>query len=150
MRIVALLLLCPIFIFGCSCVQVSQTAAFRNAKAVFDGEVKDVHYFDSPDKPGGGVRVLVTFDVSRQWKGAVRSTVQVHAWERALMCDSYLFKVGERYILYAVEQDKENGWADKYPSGTRILAIGDCILRVRTGDDLAGELDKLGHGNRPN
>jgi hypothetical protein len=116
---------------------------------VFDGVVENVHYFEPKNRPGGGVRVLVTFKVSRQWKGNVHSTVKVHAWERALMCDSYLFEMGKRYIVYAIEQDKEFGWADKYPEGTKVLSIGDRNLRVRTGDDVTGELRRLGKGKGP-
>jgi hypothetical protein len=52
-------------------------------------------------------------------------------WERALMCESYTFAVVRRYVVYAIQQDKEGEWADQYPAGTKILASGDCIMRVR-------------------
>jgi hypothetical protein len=65
------------------------------------------------------------------------------------MCDSYLFEVGKRYIVYAIEQDKEAGWADRYPAGTNILSVGACILRIRTGSDVAAEAKSLGRGKAP-
>ncbi len=58
------------------------------------------------------------------------------------MCDSYKFELGRRYIVYAIQVDKEGGWADQYPTGTKILAIGDCILRVR--QDVNAEAKLLG------
>jgi hypothetical protein len=63
------------------------------------------------------------------------------------MCDSYQFELGKRYIVYAIQQDKENGWADQYPAGTKILAVGDCILRIVT--DLPAEENLLGAGRTP-
>ena len=52
-----------------------------------------------------------------------------------MMCDSFKFEVGRRYVVYALQHDKENGWADQYPKGTLILSIGNCILRVRPDAD---------------
>jgi len=60
------------------------------------------------------------------------------------MCDNYKFEVGRRYIVYALQQDKESGWANQYPAGTKILTIGACILRIRTDAD--AEVKLLGRG----
>jgi hypothetical protein len=56
------------------------------------------------------------------------------------MCDSYTFELGHRYVVYAIEQD-ESGFADQYPRGTRILGVGDCILRIR--EDVEQEARKM-------
>ncbi len=58
------------------------------------------------------------------------------------MCDSYKFSIGRRYVVYAIQQDKEGGWADQYPAGTQILATGGCTLRIR--EDANAEARRLG------
>ena len=149
MRVVGILFTLAQFAFGCSCVEVSQPESFRYAKAVFDGTVVDVRHFEPEDKRGTCSRVLVTFKVSRQWKGGVHSTIKVHAVERSLMCDSYVFLQGERYIVYAIETDSEGGWADQYPRGSKILSIGDCVLRIQTGNKISPESKLLGKSKSP-
>ena len=141
-RAILALFFLPWLGMACSCVALPQAQSFSAAYAVFDGVVTDIHYFESEERRGSFSRVLVTFAVSRSWKGPVDKKIQVHAWERALMCDSYLFEVGHRYMVYAIQQDKEGGWADQYPSGTKILSIGNCILRIR--EDIAVEAFILG------
>ena len=103
MRRLSVLFICFPWLAGaCSCVYPNQPNAREAAYAVFDGVVTDVHYFKS-EQDG---RTLVTFDISRSWKGSVGSTIKVHAEERALMCDSYVFELGHRYIVYAIQQDR--------------------------------------------
>jgi hypothetical protein len=133
--------------FGCECGLVSQPEAFRLAKAVFDGVVVNVHHFENEEQRKMFSRVLVTIKVNEHWKGNVKSTIKVHAWERAIMCDSYKFEQGKRYIVYAIEQDSEGGWwANQYPKGTKILAVGDCILRIAADADVPHEAKLLGKG----
>ena len=108
---------------ACSCGEVSQQAARTAAYAVFDGTVTDIHYFDNEKQREISSRVLVTFKIAKSWKGPMGSTMQVHVMERALMCDSYKFELGRRYVVYAIQQDKEGGWADQYPAGTQILEL---------------------------
>jgi hypothetical protein len=145
MRRLSVLFICFPWLAGaCSCVYPNQPNAREAAYAVFDGVVTDVHYFKS-EQDG---RTLVTFDISRSWKGSVGSTIKVHAEERALMCDSYVFELGHRYIVYAIQQDSEAGWSDQYPAGTKILGVGGCILRIR--EDIKAEASKLGKGRKPN
>jgi hypothetical protein len=127
---------------ACSCVEQTQETARSVAYAIFDGTVTDIHYFENEDQRKIASRTLVTFRVARSRKGPVGSSIQVHASDRALMCDSYKFELGQRYLVYAIQVDKENGWADSYPTGTQILVIGDCILRVR--QDVNAEAKLLG------
>jgi hypothetical protein len=110
------------------------------AYAVFDGTVTGIRYFENEEQRRVASRTLVTFRVARTWKGPVGSSIQVHASDRALMCESYEFELGRRYIVYALKVDKENGWADSYPPATQILVIGDCILRVRQDVDAEAKL----------
>ena len=128
---------------ACSCIYLSQPEARERAYIVFDGVATDVHYFKNEEDG----RTLVTFDVSRAWKGPIGPKVKVHADEHALMCDSYVFKVGHPYIVYAIQQDSEGGWADQYPTGTKILGVGGCILRIR--EDVEIEASKLGKSRKP-
>ena len=148
MRRLVLLALClPWLGFACSCASPEQQWARRGAYAVFDGVVTDIHYFESPEQREMSSRTLVTFAVSRRWKGPVGAEIKIHAWERALMCDSYTFEVGHRYVVYAIQQDKEGGWADQYPKGTQILSVGGCILRIR--EDVDAEAKRLGRSGKP-
>ena len=64
------------------------------------------------------------------------------------MCNSYVLELGHRYIVYAIQQDSEQGWADQYPAGTKILGVGGCILRIR--EDIRAEASKLGKSRKPN
>lgn len=125
---------------ACECVQVSQDSARSLAFAIFEGTVTDIHHFENEEEQKVQSRTLVTFKITQSWKGPGGSSIQVHVHERALMCDSYKFEIGRRYVVYALPQDKEGGWADQYPSGTKILVIGDCILRVRQDADAEAKL----------
>jgi hypothetical protein len=121
---------------ACECVGIrDQQASSSAAFAIFEGVVTEIHHFESEEQRKASSRTLVTFTVSQSWKGPVGTTIRIHAWERAMMCESYTFEVGRRYVVYAIQQDKENGWADQYPAGTKILAVGDCILRIRQDAD---------------
>jgi hypothetical protein len=113
------------------------------AFAVFEGTVTDIYHFENEEQRKLYSRTLVTFKIARSWKGPSGSSIQVHVWERAMMCGSYKFELGRRYVAYALQNDKEVGWADKYPNGTKILVIGECVLRVRQDADAeAGLLGK--------
>lgn len=125
---------------ACSCVEQSQDSARSGAYAIFEGTVTDVHYFENEEQRKQYSRTLVTFGITQSWKGPGGSSIQVHASERTLMCDSYKFEIGRRYIVYALQVEKESGWADQYPPGTKILVIGDCILRVRQDVDTEAKL----------
>jgi hypothetical protein len=142
LRFVATLFCLCGLVRACSCVEQTQETARSVAYAIFDGTVTGIHYFETEEQRTVASRTLVTFKVARSWKGPVGSSIQVHASDRALMCDSYKFELGKRYIVYALQVDKESGWADSYPTGTQILVIGDCILRVR--HDLNAEAKLLG------
>ena len=145
-RLLAVLFCLAGLVKACSCVEQSQDTARSVAFAIFDGTVTDVHYFENEEQRKVASRTLVTFRVARSWKGTVGSSIQVHASDRSLMCDSYKFELGQRYIVYVLQVDKENGWADSYPTGTKILVIGDCILRVR--QDVNAEAKLLGEARK--
>lgn len=146
MRLAVLLFFLPCLGIACSCVQLVQPQARSAAYAVFDGVVTDIHHFETEERQKTSSRVLVTFAVSRGWKGPVGGNIKIHAWERALMCDSYTFEVGHRYVVYAIQQD-EFGFADQYPAGTKILSVGNCILRIQ--EDIEEEARRLGPGRSP-
>jgi hypothetical protein len=139
-RLAAVLFCLSGLVRACSCVEQSQESARSAAYAIFDGTVTDVHHFESEEQRKQYSRTLVTFKLTQSWKGPGGSYIQVHAAERALTCDSYKFELGRRYIVYALQVDKESGWADQYFPGTKILVIGDCILRVRQDVDAEAKL----------
>jgi hypothetical protein len=145
-RLPILLLCLPWLGTACSCVELVQTQARSAAYAVFDGVVTNIHHFETEEQQRTASRTLVTFAVSRRWKGPVGPEIKIHAWERALMCDSYIFEIGHRYVVYAIQQN-EFGFGDQYPAGTKILSVGNCILRIR--EDVEEESKRLGNSTQP-
>jgi hypothetical protein len=125
---------------SCSCVELPQDSARSVAYAIFEGTVTDIHHFENGERQELFSRALVTFKIAQSWKGPNAASIQVHVWERAMICDSYKFEIGRRYVVYALQNDKEAGWADQYPTGTKILVIGDCVLRVRRDADAEAKL----------
>jgi len=90
--------------YACECDELSQRRKFRDADAVFVGEVllfgeraglntnKDFELFP----------YLVTFKVEKQWKGKRQSEISAFAdLKGGGMCEGFEMLVGERFLVYA-------------------------------------------------
>src|SRR6476659_6868908 len=143
-RLVLLLFCMPFSGSPCEFIELSQGETFKLSSVVFEGTVTAVHHFDTEEQRKLSSRTLVTFSVSRRWKGAAESKIQIHAWERGMAwCEqSYIFEAGRRYVVYASLLDKEGGWADQYPKGTKILKLR------RAAEDPDQEAKRLGKAIR--
>jgi hypothetical protein len=124
------------------CVEISQKDAFRAASIVFRGKVVRVEDATEEVNPvdvvsgklvlqrsGAGGTRIVTFAVSRTWKGSPNSEMQLLTLERPAM-----FVVGVEYIVYGLDEVNQQ-WAKirRFSERSKVYGIGfPCVLRVRT------------------
>jgi len=129
---------------GSECLEISRREAFRTADVVFRGTVNHIEHLESvetaaSDKDNIPLRSvdpadpqLVSFTVSKAWKGPVTKTMRVFVWGRPSLGSGYQFRVGVDYVVYA---QKEN--TDKWPSivkagrGSPVYGLGICPMRIR-------------------
>ena len=90
--------------YSCTCGMPTQRARFRNAHAVFVGEILEM-------KQRAGVEAdeslkdypyQVTFRVEKQWKGKRQSEITALSdYEELGMCNDLYLEVGKRFLIYA-------------------------------------------------
>ena len=76
----------------------------KKSKAVFVGEVLEIIVPNTPSGEPAWV-AEVKFKVQKSWKGSVAEEVSVFTANVCCIC-GYMFKVGERYLVYAHGSDK--------------------------------------------
>lgn len=127
-----------------SCLADSFSVEYQrdHAAAIFAGKVTNIKVID-PDSfmPQG----LVTFEVSKYWKGDIGKTITVASSLKAWSAQNDFYTVGNEYLVYA-NAVPENDIA-KTVSGN-LLAIVDC---GRTGPLVSAQADiaVLGEGKVP-
>ena len=145
---------------GCECQEVGRAPAFSGATVVFQGRVAAIEHLKMVEviDPNTGTRqlhppeiddhMIVTFEVTRAWKGEVNSTTKVHSVARPKLCDGYRFEVGREYVVYASDNLNQE-WAEiaHRAHGMHVYEIDDCPLRIRT--DVSEETKLLGKGFAP-
>jgi hypothetical protein len=92
---------------------------------------------------------VVTFEVSRIWKGPTSKSINVVAIRHPAMGDGYTFVVGTEYIVYTTKQ-LNPGWRelDQVSGGVKVYSLSNCVPRIRT--DIAKESALLGaHWRKP-
>jgi hypothetical protein len=138
------LLMCPALSAGFDCVlSLPQKDSHANAFLVFQGRAVEIKAVveDKVD--------LVTFEVSRIWKGPASKSINVVAITHPAMGDGYTFTTGTEYIVYATKQ-LNHGWPelDQVAEGARVYGLNNCVPRVRM--DIAQENKILGrHWRKP-
>jgi hypothetical protein len=138
-RLSILLFGLPFMGTSCTVIDLPRSVTFKLSSVVLEGTVTDIYHFEPAELRADSSRTLVTFTVLRRLKGFPGSTIKIHAWERAMGCESaYNFEIGGRYLVYAIRADKEGGWADRYPKGTKILILN------RATEDIEQEEKQLG------
>jgi hypothetical protein len=139
LRLAILSFCIPFAASPCTRMDLTQGNALNFSSFVFEGVVTGIHHFEPEQEQSAHSRTLVTFNVSRIWKGSVGATIQIHVWERATGCElSYTFELGRRYSIYASRTPSEVGWADAYPKRKQILQL------VRVVEDTESEAKILG------
>jgi hypothetical protein len=157
---VALLLGCTCRADPADCGIPSRREAFRRAAVVFRGVVTAIEDPDrvdaidpvkhqvvlQPIHPEG--QRIVTFRVSRGWKGAVSPTMKVLTYLRSKAFDTYVFTPGVEYVVYGLESHFLSAASRKLAGGQPVYAVSEpCLQRVRT--DVAQESKALGGGRPP-
>jgi len=98
----------PMRTCACSCVDIrSHRKDYRHAKAVFIGRVIAVHPLSDTQietLENLPISNAIRFNVERSWKGAKTSQVVVLEYD-LLGCPRFVFRVGERYLVYAFEKE---------------------------------------------
>jgi hypothetical protein len=111
------------------CAIPNQAEAYRQAKAVFTGEV-------TGEKKNGDVRTF-EFAVAKYWKGPVRETIKIDVYETTRY--QAPFRNGEKYLVYAAA----------VPDGKKgNLRVVRCS-RSRSLGEAADDLKQLGKGQDP-
>jgi hypothetical protein len=101
-----LLMIGSISAYACSCDPPAPQKLFREAHAVFVGEVIDISESSVPLGKGfPGVSYSVTFKISKYWKGVKGSEITVHSDLGSLECHQFAFRKGEKYLVYAFGKD---------------------------------------------
>jgi hypothetical protein len=87
--------------FACSCADPSVRRKFRDADAVFVGEVVEMSSF-GPNDDFPLATNLAKFKVERHWKGSNESEITtVVNFDSPGMCGDLKLAVGERFLIYA-------------------------------------------------
>jgi hypothetical protein len=116
---------------ACSCGGYSLREKFRDADAVFVGQVVELTPY-GPTKDFPMAMYLVRFEVGRSWKGSPgREVTAVADVDMPVMCGDLKLAVGESFLIYA---PREKG---------RLRVLTDCgpNMNVKYADK---EMKRLG------
>lgn len=131
---------------ACSCLSNPRAKeALKASQVAFRGTVINVDYLDE-DTPVSEPRIVVTFSVSRVWKGPVRRSIVLHTVYNKTTCQGYYFKKGEEYLVFAYPN--EEFMANKFLPAKNTLGTNYC--NGTTGIDVADDyLREMGKGRKP-
>ncbi|MGH9970194.1 MAG: hypothetical protein ACREBG_20695 [Pyrinomonadaceae bacterium] len=130
---------------ACSCLGRSGKAALKESQVAFRGTVAKVDYLD-PDTDQSEPRIVVTFLVSRVWKGPVRKKIVLHTIYNKYSCEGFYFQKGREYLVFA--------YANTESMAKRFLhvknSLGTDICYGTKLIDAAGDyLREIGKGRKP-
>lgn len=130
---------------ACDCTGPRGKAAVKASAVAFRGTVTKVEYLD-PDTDRSEPRIIVTFSVSRVWKGAPRREIVLHTIYNKYSCAGFGFEKGKEYLVFAyfneAETARKSGRAKK-TLGTNICNGTNLIQHAE--DDLR----EIGEGRKP-
>jgi len=95
-----------------TCLPATFDEAFEEANIIFSGTADKVSYLDKPDNYADNALCgskIVTFKISKVWKGDLQEKIDVFAADGCLMLGSY-FEEGEDYLVYAYPKNSERPW----------------------------------------
>lgn len=135
--------------YPCTCLQISHRKEFRQADAVFAGQVIDISEDKSfvPPKLSDSKlsretlarlqkmvdsqkRYIVRFKVERKFKGVEGKEITLYTFQSVSPCSGIAFTEGEKYLIYAYR--KEEGITD-----------GGLCSRTRKLDETSKEYREL-------
>ena len=142
---------------ACSCFPTGVKLDIESSNTVFRGAVEDVK--ELPQRQGSHwKRRLVTFRVSRVWKGTDDRRLSVYVREPGEDCVGARFELGKEYLVFAIQQEARDYWlGDRLSYGwTDLMTEGTAFLTVNNFCDSTGEvrlerkaLAALGRGRAP-
>ena len=127
---------------ACSCYRPRAHDAVKGARVAFRGTVTKVDYLDE-DTPQSEPRIVVTFSVSRVWKGTVGREFILHTLYNKYTCKGYYFKKDKEYLVFAYPNEEfmanrflptKNTWGTNYCNGTSdIESAKDYLSEIGKG-----------------
>ena len=140
---------------ACSCLSDPRAReAIKASHLAFRGTVTNVDYLDT-DTPQSEPRIIVTFSVSRVWKGPARREIVLHTVYNKFTCQGYYFKKGEEYLVFAYPNEEflankflpeKKTLGTNYCNGTTVI---DEASGGRRAQFLRDYLREMGRGRRP-
>lgn len=93
-------------VYACECDPPKAQKLFREAKAVFVGQVVEISESTVPLAKGFPPHsYAVKFKVKEYWKGVKGSEITVHSDLGGLPCQQFAYRKGETYFVYALGKD---------------------------------------------
>ncbi|AOE48781.1 hypothetical protein [Kangiella sediminilitoris] len=89
-------------VLACSCRMGGVDEKLSKHEEVFSGVVESVKYLDD-ENVFGDQKIIVTFNVTKTWKGSGQVQV-LHTADNGAGCFGYWFEEGEEYLIYAFKQ----------------------------------------------
>ena len=135
----------PPHAIACSCVGPRGKAAVKASLVAFRGTVTAINYVD-PDTAQTEPRIIVTFSVSRVWKGSPGRVIVLHTIFNKYSCAGFYFKKGKEYLVFAYRNKQH--MAKRFPSAQNTLGTDICNgtnLTEHAGEDLR----EMGKGRKP-
>ncbi len=138
------------------CIELPQRDAFKRAAIVFSGRVERVEPVTRREgdpaakvqleRPLDGSPAVVTFSVTKTWKGAPDNRVKLFLFQKPLQGPGYQFQIGHEYVVYAHEATKWDPLVRIGQADPVYDLESQCPLRVRT--DVVAESKRLGANKR--
>ncbi len=120
--------------YACSCDVPSQRREFKDADAVFVGEVLEFKERAAEAETNEDLILFpyqVTFKIEKQWKGERQSQIITLTDSAIGPCGGFDVTVGDRFIIYAQRKSGQ-------------LTFWRACFRNRKADDAKDEIKKLG------
>jgi hypothetical protein len=145
LSLASLMFVFPLQAMACSCVGPRGKAAVKASLVAFRGTVTKIDYLD-PDTAQSEPRIIVTFLVSRVWKGLVRREIVLHTIYNKYSCAGFYFQKGKEYLVFAYPT--EDHMAKRFSPAKNTLGTNIC-----TGTNLIesaqDDLREIGKGRKP-
>jgi len=131
--------------FSCGKATFQPPEALKKSDIVFRGKVTNLQYLDDPAQEVPEPKIIVTFNVSKLWKGSSEKTLVIHTTHNKTTCNGYAFNAGEEYPVYAKFNNRKTFLAKffgpkeptlgiKIYGGTKPIAIAESDLNFLSQD----------------
>ena len=128
---------------ACSCTGPVGRRALSKAAAMFTGTATSVQFLE-PDRENTEPAILVTFRVSRVWKGPVQKVLKLRTTSNKWTCQGSSFEQGGTYLVTAYKLRS----AAEGPSAPELAEVNTCG-GTRAIDQAGDILAELGPGKKP-